>query len=211
MHSESEKHLAKLSLFLVSKALESIVGKNFSAKKMTSGDSLVEIKTSEQSTALLSLNSVSDYKVTVTPHRTLNTVKGVISEDDLLESTEDELIDGLSDQGVVAAKRISFHGEGQYINTKHVILTFELSKVPESIKAGYLNCRVRPYVPNPRRCFHCQRFGHSAQSCRGKTTCAKCGQNDHPSDNCANPPHCVNCGEPHAAYSRSCKKWKEEK
>ncbi|CAN8031289.1 unnamed protein product [Ixodes persulcatus] len=178
---------------------------------MTSGDLLIEIKTSEQSTALLSLNSVSDYKVTVTPHRTLNKVKGVISEDDLLESTKDELVDGLSDQGVVAAKRISLRREGKEINTKHVILTFELSKIPESIKAGYLNCRVRPYVPNPRRCFHCQRFGHSAQSCRGKTTCAKCGQNDHPSDNCANPPHCINCGEPHAAYSRSCKKWKEEK
>ncbi|CAN7977252.1 unnamed protein product [Ixodes persulcatus] len=178
---------------------------------MTSGDLLIEIKTSEQSTALLSLNSVSDYKVTVTPHRTLNTVKGVISEDDLLESTEDELVDGLSDQGVVAAKRISLRREGKEINTKHVILTFELSKIPESIKAGYLNCRVRRYVPNPRRCFHCQRFGHSAQSCRGKTTCAKCGQNDHLSDNCANPPHCVNCGEPHAAYSRSCKKMERRK
>ncbi|CAN7938570.1 unnamed protein product [Ixodes hexagonus] len=211
MHSESEKPLAKLSPFLVSKTLESIIGKNFSTKKMPSGDLLVEITTSEQSMALLSLNAVSDYKVTVSPHRTLNTVKGVVSEDDLLETTEEELVDGLRDQGVVAAKRISLRRDGQEMKTRHVILTSELRKLPESVKAEYLNCRVRPYVPNPRICFHCQRFGHSAQSCRGKTTGAKCGQNDHPADNCANTVHCVNCSGPHPAYSRSCKKWKEEK
>ncbi|CAN8028558.1 unnamed protein product [Ixodes persulcatus] len=211
MHCKSEKPLQNCHHSLFPKHLCPLLERTSLPKKMTSGDLLVEIKTSEQSTALLSLNSVSDYKVTLTPHRSLNTVKGVISEDDLLESTEDELVDGLSDrdQGVVAAKRISLRREGQEINTKHVILTFELSKVPESIKAGYFNCRVRPYVPNPRRCFHFQRVAHSAQSCRGKTTCAKCGLNDHPSDNCANPPHCVNCGEPYAAYSRSCKKLKE--
>ncbi|CAN7995165.1 unnamed protein product [Ixodes pacificus] len=55
------------------------------------------------------------------------------------------------------------------------------------------------------------RYGHSAQSCRGKTTCAKCGKNDHPAENCSNPPCCINCGEPHPAYSRSCRKWKQEK
>ncbi|CAN7942653.1 unnamed protein product [Ixodes hexagonus] len=101
MHSESEKPLAKLSPFLVSKTLESIIGKNFSAKKMPSGDLLVEVTTSEQSMALLSLNAVSDYKVTFSPHRTLNTVKGVISEDDLIETTEEELVDGLRDQGLL--------------------------------------------------------------------------------------------------------------
>ncbi|CAN7937950.1 unnamed protein product [Ixodes hexagonus] len=211
LHSESDKPLAKLSPFLVSKTLESIIGKNFSTKKMPSGDLLVEVSTNEQSSALLSLNSVSDYKVTVSPHRTLNTVKGVVSEDDLIETTEEELVEGLRDQGVVAAKRITLRREGNEIKTKHIILTFELRRLPEAVKAGYLNCRVRPYVPNPRRCFHCQRFGHSAQSCRGKTTCAKCSRTDHPADNCSNAPHCVNCGEPHPAYSRACKKWKDEK
>ncbi|KAM7307350.1 hypothetical protein ISCGN_010986 [Ixodes scapularis] len=84
-----------------------------------------------------------------------------------------------------------------------------LSMLPAAIPEGTVN--EHDDWHDAWRCFHCQRFGHSAQSCRGKTTCAKCGQNDHPSDNCANPPHCVNCGEPHAAYSRSCKKWEEEK
>ncbi|KAG0426936.1 hypothetical protein HPB47_025962 [Ixodes persulcatus] len=39
------------------------------------------------------MTSVGDYPVTVTPHRTLNTVRGVISEDDLLECSEDEILE----------------------------------------------------------------------------------------------------------------------
>ncbi|KAM7312274.1 uncharacterized protein ISCGN_009179 [Ixodes scapularis] len=30
-------------------------------------------------------------------------------------------------------------------------------------------------------------------------------------DSCSNEAHCVNCSDPHPAYSRSCKTWKEEK
>lgn len=102
---------------------------------MPSGDLLVEVVTSQQCSDLLALNLVSDYRVTVSPHRTLNTIKGVISEDDLLESPEEEIVDGLRDQGVIATKRISFRRDGQEIKTKHVILIFELRALPESIKA----------------------------------------------------------------------------
>lgn len=166
IHSESDKQLSKLSPFLVAKVLESVVGKKFKAKKMSSGDLLVEIETSEQSTALLALNSVSDHKVSVTPHRTLNTIQGVISEEDLLETTDNEIAEGLSDQGVVAARRICMRRDGQEIRTKHIVLTFEATTLPEAVKAGYLHCRVRPYIPNPRRCFQCQKYGHGSQNCR---------------------------------------------
>lgn len=149
LHSEEEKPLAKLSPFLVAKVLEGIVGKDYSAKKMASGDLLVEINTKKQSDALLSLNAVSDYKVNVTPHRKLNTVQGVVSEDDLMDSSEEELVNGLADQGVVAARRITLRREGVERKTRHVILTFDAKTLPEIIKAGYLRCRVRPYVPNP--------------------------------------------------------------
>ncbi|GFW56329.1 uncharacterized protein TNCV_2088381 [Trichonephila clavipes] len=47
-------------------------------------------------------------------------------------------------------------------------------KLPSNIKAGYLNCKLRPYIPNPLRCFKCQRFGHSQNSCRGQLTCSRC-------------------------------------
>ncbi|KAM7282232.1 hypothetical protein ISCGN_002382 [Ixodes scapularis] len=100
-----------------------------------------EIETSHQSSALLALNCVSDYKVTVTPHKTLNTIQGVISEDDLLDASESEVVEGLSEQGVVAARRISLRRDGQELKTRHIVLTFESTTLPESVKAGYLYCR----------------------------------------------------------------------
>ncbi|KAM7309908.1 hypothetical protein ISCGN_006891 [Ixodes scapularis] len=162
--------------------------------------------------AIPDLNKISDYKVSVTPHRTLNSCKGVISEDDLLESSEEAILEGLSGQGVVAVRRIFIRRDGQERPSKHLVLTFASSVLPENIKAGYLHCKVRPYIPNPRRCFKCQRFGHSSVTCRGKTTCAKCGATDHPADTCEGTLlKCVNCSGAHPSYSRVCPKFQEEK
>lgn len=195
MHSENEDQpLAKLSPFLVAKTLETVIGKSFKAKKLPSGDLLVEVTNAEQSKALLALNQVRDYKVSVTPHRSLNSTQGVISEDDLLGISTDEILEGLQDQEVVAVRRITIRRDGEERDTKHIVLTFNSTTLPSTVKAGYLNCKVRPYVPNPRRCFRCQRFGHGSLTCRGKATCAKCASTDHPSDNCGNNTHfCVNC------------------
>lgn len=213
MHSEQdEKPLAKLSPFLIAKTLETLVGKNFKAKKLVSGDLLVEVENGTQSAALLDLNKISEYRVSVTPHRTLNNCQGVISEDDLLESSNEEILEGLSSQGVTAVRRILLRKDGNERPTKHIVLTFSSTVLPQSIKAGYLHCKVRPYVPNPRRCFKCQRFGHGSATCRGKTTCAKCACTDHPTDTCgSSTPKCINCTGAHPAYSRSCPKFKEEK
>ncbi|KAM7307577.1 hypothetical protein ISCGN_011213 [Ixodes scapularis] len=101
--------------------------------------------------------------------------------------------------------------DGVEVRTKHLILTFERHTLPALVKAGYLNCRVRPYVPNPQRCFRCQRFGHGARSCRGRETCAKCGSYDHVADVCEGSVACANCKGPHTAYSRSCPLWRQEK
>ncbi|KAM7293913.1 nucleolar GTP-binding protein 2 [Ixodes scapularis] len=86
-----------------------------------------------------------------------------------------------------------------------------MTTLPQAVKAGYLHCRVRPYVPNPLRCFKCQRFGHGSRSCRGSDTCARCSSKEHLADHCENEPKCTNCEGKHAAYSRSCSLWKQEK
>lgn len=111
----------------------------------------------------------------------------------------------------VKVQRIVIRRNDQEVPTKHVILTFGTSVMPTSLEAGYIKINVRPYIPNPRRCFKCQRFGHASHSCRGNATCAKCSATDHSSENCHSSPHCVNCKGDHAAYSRSCPCWKKEK
>ncbi|XP_067120960.1 uncharacterized protein [Centruroides vittatus] len=150
-------------------------------------------------------------EVTVTPHGSLNLSHGVISEIDLMSEDESDIQIGLSDQGVTAVRRISVRREGKLIPTKHLILTFNKPTLPSFITAGYLRCPVRPYIPNPLRCFKCQQFGHSQTSCRGKGACAQCGKEDHESTKCTSTPCCANCKEAHPAYSRKCPAWQREK
>ncbi|GFS65278.1 putative RNA-directed DNA polymerase from transposon X-element [Trichonephila clavipes] len=130
---------------------------------------------------------------------------------DLLSSSEAEILEGLSDQGVTQVKRISVKKDSSLFPTKNLILTFNSPKLPSNIKAGYLNCKVRPYIPNPLRCFKCQRFGHSQTSCRGQLTCSRCASVGHASTDCSLEPKCINCLQPHPSDSKLCPKWKIEK
>ena len=71
------------------------------------------------------------------------------------------------------------------------------------------------YVPNPLRCFNCQRFGHHETNCPVDigSVCEKCGAggHDHHTSACKNAPKCVNCGKDHLSRSNQCEVWKKEK
>ncbi|GFV06215.1 uncharacterized protein TNCV_3781621 [Trichonephila clavipes] len=136
---------------------------------------------------------------------------GVISEPDLLTTSESEILEGFSYQGAIQVRRITIKKNTTVFPTKHLILTFNSPNLPTSIKAGYLNCKIRPYIPNPLRCFKCQRFGHSQTSCRGQLICSRCASVGHSSTDCTLEPKCINCSEPHPSDSRFCPKWKIEK
>ncbi|XP_049516585.1 uncharacterized protein LOC125942457 [Dermacentor silvarum] len=211
VHSENNTPVRKLSPFLVAKCLKDKIGPTYKASKMSSGDLLLELNDKDQVQMLSELTSIGDATVTISAHRTLNTSRGVISEEDFLGLSDEELLEGFQEQNVTKVQRIVIRRNDQEIPTKHVILTFGTSEMPTSLNAGYVKVNVRPYIPNPRRCFKCQRFGHASHACRGQTTCAKCSSNEHQSDNCTSSLHCVNCKGDHAAYSRSCPCWKKEK
>ena len=90
--------------------------------------------------------------------------------------------------------------------------TFNSPTLPRSIKAGFLNIPVEHFIPNPLRCFKCQRFGHHKDKCRREAVCARCGQAEHgESASCTNPCHCINCNGSHSAFDRTCPKWIVEK
>ncbi|GFU90497.1 uncharacterized protein TNCV_2574301 [Trichonephila clavipes] len=143
---------------------------------------------------------------TITPHS-----RGVISEPDLLTTPDAEILDGFSDQGVIQVRRITIKKDATVIPKKHMILTFNNPNLPATVKAGYLNCKIRPYVPNPPRCFKCQRFGHSQTACSGQLTCSRCATVGHPSTDCTLEPKCVNCSQSHPSDSKLCSNGKLKK
>ncbi|XP_067131718.1 uncharacterized protein [Centruroides vittatus] len=211
VHTTGEKPLSMCSPFLIQKSFESTIGHLKKIQKLRSGDLLVETASPQQTTKLMTMKTLGDMAISVTPHGSLKSSRGVIFEFDLISEDESEIQIGLSDQGVTSVRRISIRRDGKLIPTKHLILTFDKLTLPSFITAGYLRCQVRPYIPNPLRCFKCQRFGHSQTSCRGKSLCAQCGTEGHNSTECKSTPHCVNCQDAHPAYSRKCPAWQREK
>jgi len=208
---QNDGSFEKTSPFLIQKCMQSYVGEVKQIKKLRSGDLLVEVADEKQSRNIQKLKKFAYYDVTIVPHNSLNISRGVISELDLLYSPEEEIVSNLENQNVSHARRITIKRDGKIIPTKHIILTFKTPKIPSHVTAGYLKCSVRPYIPNPLRCFHCQRYGHSKNSCRGTMTCARCAAPGHNSDECQAPPKCINCQGNHPSYAKSCPKWKTEK
>ena len=96
-----------------------------------------------------------------------------------------------------------------------ILLTFNTITVPKSLKIFYRIIPVTMYVPNPLRCFNCQRFEHHEGDCPVDyaSVCEKCGTGgfDHLESKCPNQVKCVNCGLNHLSRSNVCEVWKKEK
>ncbi|GFT26353.1 uncharacterized protein TNCV_263981 [Trichonephila clavipes] len=178
---------------------------------MRSGDLFLEVSSSNQATALMKLQKLAHLDITVAPHSTLNFSRGVISPADFLNVSTEEIKENMKAQKVCDVRRITIRRDGQVLNTKHLILTFSTPDLPQTVKMAYIRCPVRPYIPNPLRCFQCQRYGHSKNVCRGQPTCPRCGEWGHDSADCKRKEQCLNCKGEHPAYSRSCPTWITEK
>ncbi|GFS83187.1 uncharacterized protein TNCV_1287641 [Trichonephila clavipes] len=200
-----------ISPFLIEKAITGSIGEVKSIRKMRSGDLFLEVSSSNQATALMKLQKLAHLDITVAPHSTLNFSRGVISPADFLNVSTEEIKENMKAQKVCDVRRITIRRDGQVLNTKHLILTFSTPDLPQTVKMAYIRCPVRPYIPNPLRCFQCQRYGHSKNVCRGQPTCPRCGESGHDSADCKKKEQCLNCKGDHPAYSRSCPTWIIEK
>ena len=76
---------------------------------------------------------------------------------------------------------------------------------------GYLKVDVRLYIPNPRRCFNCQRYGHNTDNCQQGQVCAKCAKSGHSYNQCDEDPFCYHCHQEHATSSKYCPMFHLEK
>ena len=208
--TDENSSLKKLSPFAIAKGIKGIAGEPKDVKAVGNG-LLIEVSLRAHSNNLLKTTNFISIPVKVTPHRSLNTRKGVIRCQELEGMSEEEIRDELLSQNVVHVKRISVDRGRKPTNT--YILTFEATELPTSIKIGYLNTRVSVYVPNPLRCFKCQKYGHGSNRCTGKDVCSKCA-GDHSVDVCTSQKVCcANCTteNDHQASDRTCPTYVKEK
>ena len=131
---------------------------------------MIECFRKQQSLNLLALKHVNDINISASPHRTLNSSRGIIRyrDDDLSELTDAEISKELEPQGIINVKRFISRKTGQEVKLNTFLITFNTPNIPTSIRIGLYNVRVNPYIPNPVRCFKCQKFGHGQCQCKGK-------------------------------------------
>ena len=179
--------VTKLSPFAIDKGFQALIsGRLRSIKRLRNGTFLVECDTKKQSDLLLKSQKLVDRPMTVSIHPTLNSSRGVIRCRELAGMSETDIRDELSEQRVILVKRIRRKEDGQDKDTNTLFLTFCNANLPKDIRIGYLRVKVDPFIPNPLRCFKCQKYGHGAQRCSSAAVCPKCAlEHEGP---CTNPP-----------------------
>ena len=90
----------KLSPFVIDKAIKCTIGTLKSIKKLRSGDFLLEVSSATESRQMNKLKSIMDRPVTVTPHRSLNSCKGMIRCKELIDCDKQEMLSELKSQAV---------------------------------------------------------------------------------------------------------------
>lgn len=200
------------SPFFVEKALTTQIGSDHETKRLRNGTLLVKCKNDKQAQLLQKFNNVlfgSTFKVKVTEHTTLNTIQGTIRCEDSKNWSEAEIQEGLAAQKVVAVQKMQRKVGDALVYTGTCVLTFKKSILPSSIKFGYINCNVKPFIPNPMRCLNCFRFGHTRKHCTKDRICISCSESFHEAV-CSSEIRCVNCNGKHKNISKDCPRFKRE-
>ena len=178
------------------------------------GRLMIEAASPDESAKLQALSSLGGKEAIVSPDLSLNQSKGIIYAPQLMPYSEEKLECEFLSQGVVKVNRMMRKIAGILTPQPTLILTFNSRKLPDRIEAAWFNYKIKEYIPRPRRCFHCQAFGHVMRSCRLKAQglparCINCGKDIH--GECHDSPSCIHCGGNHSSLSKECEVFLFEK
>ena len=199
--SDSESFIG-ISPFLIAREIRTLVGEVLSAKPLATGELRIKTATQDQSERLLRTVRFLKKNITCQPSDRLRTTDAFAFAPSLVGVPQDELLAELSSQGVVGAYRLRPRNGKP---NPGIRLTFSGASFPASIRAGFEDINLRPWLRNPLLCRHCSKYGHTAKHCRTQgARCLRCSQ-DHSTDDCeSTDKRCPHCGGGHAAWERSC-------
>ena len=117
-------------------------------------------------------------------HYGLSQSKGILfdRDHDLDEIPEEEIQQELKSQ--VNVKRFTKKRNDIIEPTNTYLLTFGIPILPPNVKVGLYQMKIEMFVPNPLRCFKCQRFGHGQANCKASEACFRCGEEGHDGKSC---------------------------
>ena len=138
--SRQDRQMSSLFPFVIEITLHGIAGVQKSVKKLRSGDLLVEYTNRKHIENLLRTEKFFDFDVTVSLHTSLNTCKGVVRCPDLSGCSEQEILENMREQGVIAVRRIKIRRDGTLKDTNTVIFTFSTSVLPKRSKDCLSSC-----------------------------------------------------------------------
>ena len=118
--------MGKLSPFVVEKVLQGCIGTAAQVRRLRSGDLLVEVTRQTQAENLLKLSQFASVPVAVSPHRSLNTSKGVIRYSELAAMDTEELTAELKRLQVIKIDRIMVNRNNERKPSNALILTIKM-------------------------------------------------------------------------------------
>lgn len=189
------------------------VGDIHMAKVLRDGNLLIVCRSEEQRQLAGRMKEMGRNKVASTNYieRGTKWCKGVIWGVPV-SLTMDEIKANLKGGSVKGVRRLQVNREGVRVDSESILVEFEDEVLPKKVTLGFMSYNVREYVPTPMRCYNCQRFGHTAKTCKGRRRCARCGE-DHDYEQCSHKeqPRCCNCGGNHTVAYGGCEVLKREK
>lgn len=203
--------MATVSPFVLSNSIIKAIGETRELRKLRNGSVLVRTKNQKQAKLLMKMNELTKgINIKVIENVKLNQSKGVVSCFDLKHANDAEILEELKTQGVIDLTRLKKRVGKDLINSDSILFTFKTTSPPEYLKIGYLRVRVRLYIPQPMRCYNCNKFGHSAKECKVEQICRNCIELKTTNHECKQIV-CSNCYSiEHAAWEKICPKYKEE-
>lgn len=208
--------------FTISKTILPLIGSFQNAKSQRDENNklqyVLKIRNQQCIAKLLEVKRLVDGSpVEIIYHPTLNQRKCVVSCREVIEMTETELTNELSDQRVTGVRRIMRRNPDtkELSPTATLVLTIQGTVIPDAIYFGFIRIPTRAYYPNPMQCYDCFQFGHTSKNCKQQhQLCRNCGQAHHDKNDavrtCEAEAHCVNCSGQHQSTSRQCPVWLKE-